>query len=321
MRKINWGVLGTAGIAYKETIPGMKIADNCNLYAIAGRSIEKANDFKKTFGFEKAYGSYEELIADENVEAVYIPLPNHLHVEWIKKAAEAGKHILCEKPMAMNKEELKEAFETAKKNNVILMEAFAYLHNDAICAMVEKIKNGAVGKVRLIESSFFIRPPKDGDIRWIKEWGGGAVYDVGCYCISLAQRILGEMPESIDAISHFAESEVDDFCHMYFQYPSGAMATLGCGFVARERSERIVIHGDKASLWADIAFNQEGLCAFDIRSDEGSEHFEYNVKSNYALEVEQLGRCIADGEKPHVSEEFSLAVCDIIDRVLEKINY
>ena len=107
MRKINWGVLGTAGIAYGQTIPGMKIADNCNLYAIAGRNIEKANDFKNTFGFEKAYGSYEELLADENVEAVYIPLPNHLHVEWIKKAAEAGKHILCEKPMALNKKELR----------------------------------------------------------------------------------------------------------------------------------------------------------------------------------------------------------------------
>lgn len=321
MRKINWGVLGTAGIAYGQTIPGMQKADNCNLYAIAGRNIDKANDFKNTFGFEKAYGSYEELLADENVEAVYIPLPNHLHVEWIKKAAEAGKHVLCEKPMAMNKEELKEAFEAAKKNNVILMEAYAYLHNDAICAMVDKIKNGAVGKVRLIESCFFTGAPKDGDIRWIKEWGGGSVYDLGCYSISLAQRILGEMPESIDAISHFDQSGVDDFCQMFFKYPSGAMATLGCGFVARGRSDRMVIHGDKASLWADIVFNQEGICTFDINSDEACEHFEYDVKINYALEVEQLGRCIAEGEKPHVSEEFSLTVCDIIDKVLEKINY
>lgn len=169
--------------------------------------------------------------------------------------------------------------------------------------------------------SFMFTLQSHGDIRWIKEWGGGSVYDVGCYCISLAQRILGEMPESIDAIAHFAESGVDDFCQMLFQYPSGAMAALECGFIAGRRSDRMVIHGDKASLWADIAFNQQGICTFDIYSDERSEHFEYDVKSNYALEVEQLGRCIADGEKPHVSEEFSLAVCDIIDRVLEKIHY
>lgn len=321
MSKVNWGVLGTAGIAYGQTIPGMLQAYNCNLYAIAGRSLEKANQFKEKFGFEVAYGSYDEMLADENVQAVYIPLPNNIHIEWIKKAAQAGKHILCEKPMCMNPAELKEAFEVCRENNVILMEAFAYLHGDAINALVDIAKSGELGAIRLIEACFFTGPPKADDFRWVKEYGGGAVYDLGCYSISLAQRIMGVLPESIETASHLTEGGVDDFCQMYLRYPNGAQATLGCGFVARGRSDRMVIHGETASLWADIVFNQEGICTFDINSDEACEHFEYDVKINYALEVEQLGRCIAEGEKPHVSEEFSLTVCDIIDKVLEKINY
>lgn len=321
MEKVNWGVLGTAGIAKGQTIPGMLKADNCRLYAIAGRKIEKANAFKEEFGFEKAYGSYDEMLADDNVQAVYIPLPNHVHLEWIEKAAKAGKHILCEKPMCMNVEETKKAFKVCKENGVFLMEAFAYQHSDAIKEMVNLIKNGAIGDVRLIEACFFTGPPREDDFRWVKEYGGGAVYDLGCYSISLAQRILGEMPEYIDAISNFTAGGIDDFCQMYMKYPCGAMATLGCGFVGRGRSDRMVIHGSKGSLWADIEFNQEGKNCFEIRTDSGVDKYEFDVKSNYSLEVEQLGRCILSGEKPYITEEFSLQVANVIEDVLEIIGY
>ncbi len=321
MNKVNWGVLGTAGIAKGQTIPGMLKADNCNLYAIAGRKMEKAQAFKDEFGFEVAYGSYEEMLADEKVQAVYIPLPNHVHLEWIAKAAEAGKHILCEKPMCMNVEETKKAFEVCKKNNVILMEAFAYQHSDAIKEIAKQIKDGAIGDVRLIEACFFTGPPADGDFRWVKEYGGGAVYDLGCYSISLTQRIIGELPVSIEAISEFTEGAVDDFCQIFLKYSNGAKATLGCGFVARGRSDRMVIHGDKGSLWADIEFNQEGKNCFEIRTDAGIKKLEFDVKSNYSLEVEQLGRCILDGEKPYITEEFSMQVATVIENVLNKIGY
>lgn len=321
MSKVNWGVLGTAGIAKGQTIPGMLKADNCNLYAIAGRKIEKANAFKDEFGFEVAYGSYEEMLADDKVQAVYIPLPNHVHLEWIEKAAKAGKHILCEKPMCMNVEETKRAFEVCKEQGVILMEAFAYQHSDAIKEIANQIKSGAIGDVRLIESCFFTGPPADGDFRWVKEYGGGAVYDLGCYSISLTQRILGELPESIETISHFTEGGVDDFCQMYMRFANGASATLGCGFNARGRSDRMVVHGTKGSLWADIEFNQEGKNCFEIRTDSDVKKFEYDVKSNYSLEVEQLGRCILDGEKPYITEEFSMQVATVIEDVLKKIGY
>ncbi len=345
MEKINWGVLGTAGIAYGQTIPGMQQAENCNLYAIAGRKIEKAKKFQEKFGFEKAYGSYEELLADPSVEAVYLPLPNHVHLEWIKKAAQAGKHILCEKPLGLDAKQVEEAFEVCRENGVILMEAFAYLHNDAINAMADEIKAGAVGNVSLIEACFFTGPPADGDIRWYRSKGGGAVYDLGCYSISLAQRIMDEMPEHVEAIAHFtdgtetgkggqagnAQSEnsgvqngnerVDDFAQIYFRYKGGAMAAIGCGFTANGRSDRMVIHGDKGSLWADIVYNQEGKNVFEVRNGDGVKTFEMDVRSNYALEVEQLGNCIRGGEKPRISEDFSVNVAATIDRVLEYIGY
>ena len=141
MTKVRWGVLGTAGIARSQTIPGMQMADNCELHAIAGRNPEKAREFKTVFGFEKAYGCYEDLLADPDIEAVYIPLPNHLHCEWTIRALQAGKHVLCEKPLAVSEAEATRMFEAAEKSGVFLMEAFAYLHSPiwaAIRAELEK---------------------------------------------------------------------------------------------------------------------------------------------------------------------------------------
>lgn len=321
MSKVNWGVLGTAGIAKSQTIPGMKQAENCNLYAIAGRKIEKANAFKEEFGFEKAYGSYDEMLDDPNVQAVYIPLPNHVHLEWIKKAALKGKHILCEKPMCLNAEELDEAFDFCEAHNVILMEAFAYLHGDAILKIMEMIEEGVIGKIKLIEACFFTGGPKPDDFRWIKEYGGGAVYDLGCYSISFAERIMKELPEKVTALSRFTDKGVDDFCQMSFEYNDGAIATLGCGFNGDGRSDRMVIHGTEGKIWADMYFNQEGLSTFDVIKNYGRTHYEFNVRSNYTLEVEQLGKCILNGEKPHISREFSKTVATCIDMVLKEIGY
>lgn len=157
MRKIKWGVLGTASIAKGCTIPGMILAKNCELYAVAGRSLNKAELFQKEFGFEKAYGSYEELLADPVVEAVYIPLPNNLHYEWCIKAMKAGKHVLCEKPLVPTMEQAKELFEVSKANGVYLMEAFAYLHTPYISALKEELEKQSIGELKYIESAFMVQ--------------------------------------------------------------------------------------------------------------------------------------------------------------------
>ena len=168
MEKVKWGVLGTANIARGCTIPGMKLADNCELYAIAGRSEEKAKAFKDEFGFCKAYAGYDALIEDPDVQAVYIPLPNDLHLKWVKAALKSGKHVLCEKPLALNAKEAREMFETAKENNVILMEAYAYLHTPYIESLKKDITSGIIGDVDYIESAFITQGYKE-DIRLHKE--------------------------------------------------------------------------------------------------------------------------------------------------------
>ena len=132
---VKWGVLGTANIAKGCTIPGMNEALNCELYAIAGRSEEKVESYKTEFGFQKGYVGYDNLLDDPEVQAVYIPLPNHLHKEWVIKALKKGKHVLCEKPMALNADDAREMFAVAKENNVILMEAYAYLHTPYILSL------------------------------------------------------------------------------------------------------------------------------------------------------------------------------------------
>ena len=154
MRKIRWGVLGTAHIAEGQTIPGMQNTKNCELYAIAGRSLEKAKEFQNRFHFKKAYGSYDELLEDPEVEAVYIPLPNHLHKEWVLKAAAHKKHILCEKPMSGSAKDTREMIQACKDAGVILMEAFAYLHSPLMQKLKLQIDQGLIGDVNFIESTY-----------------------------------------------------------------------------------------------------------------------------------------------------------------------
>ena len=195
---VKWGVLGTANIAKGCTIPGMKMANNCELYAIAGRSESKVQSYKDMFGFEKAYVGYEKLLEDPEVKAVYIPLPNNLHKEWVIKALKAGKHVLCEKPLALNAEDAKEMFAVAKENNVLLMEAFAYLHTPYIASLKETIKSGAIGEVEFIDTAFFTQYYEE-DIRLYKELGGGAVYDFAEAAGADAEFTFFKMPLSVIA--------------------------------------------------------------------------------------------------------------------------
>ena len=159
----------------------MQKAENCERYGIAGRSLKKAEDYKDMFGFEKAYEGYEALLSDPKVQAVYIPLPNNLHYEWVKKAIAAGKHVLCEKPLAPTPKQTEELFEAAKEKGVFLMEAYAYLHSPFVTALKKEIEEGTIGEIRYIESQFLTSYYDKSNIRLHKENYGGAVYDLGCY--------------------------------------------------------------------------------------------------------------------------------------------
>ena len=325
MKKINWGVLGTAGIARGQTIPGMLQAENCNLYAVAGRSKEKAQAFQKEFGFEKAYDSYDVLLSDPQVEAVYIPLPNELHYEWTMKAMQAGKHVLCEKPLAPTPEQVERLYAAAEEYGVVLMEAFAYLHSPYMQALKEDLANGVIGDVLYLESTFITSDYNIQNIRMRKETFGGSVYDLGCYCTTMALWLLGQEPEKVQAIAEFSDQGIDTLTTTLLTFPNGTKAQLTSGMILATdkdyRIDRLQIHGTKGSIRSDVRFNQEGQLQYTVWTEAGETVKTVFAPQNYRLEVEQLGRCIQDGEKIHVSKEFSLANSRLLQTILEKIGY
>ena len=324
MRKIRWGVLGTANIARGCTIPGMQLAENCELYAIAGRSREKAEQYRAEFGFKVAYDSYDALLSDPMVEAVYIPLPNTLHCGWVLKAARAGKHILCEKPLAPSAEQAAQMQAAARENGVVLMEAFDYLHSPLTAAIRAELERGAIGEVLYLENAFVTSDYDLSNIRMRRETLGGSVYDLGCYCVSQAVWLLGE-PEWVGAVADFSDQRVDCLATGLMRYASGVRAAFTCGMVleteGNKRLDRLQIHGTKGVLRTDAQFNQAGRLSYQIIAGDETVTRYVDVPQNYSLEVAQLGRCIADGEQPHVNADFTLAVARTMDRALAAIGY
>ncbi len=322
MEKVRWGVLGTADIARGATIPGMQQAENCELFAVAGRSLEKAQAFRDAFGFRKAYGSYEELLADPDVEAVYIPLPNDLHCAWSIRALQAGKHVLCEKPLAVSEAQAKEMFATAEANGVFLMEAFAYLHSPFVQAVKAELDAGTIGDIRYMESAFITGRRPDTDIRLRKETYGGAMYDLGCYAVSMAMWMIGKEPDTVRASAQFSEKGIDLFTSALLLYDDESVAALDCGMLLPHgRLDRFRIFGTKGTIVSPVEFNQGGDIPYTVTRDGVSETKTVSVRNNYTLEVEQLGRCVRGLENPHVSREFSLLVARVTDRILEAIGY
>ena len=292
MRKVKWGVLGTADIARGQTIPGMQLAEHCELYAIAGRKIEKAKAYQEGFGFQKAYGSYDELLADPEVEAVYIPLPNDIHCEWSIKALKAKKHVLCEKPLAVSEAQVKEMFRAAEENGVMLMEAFAYLHSPFVKAVKAELDAGVIGEIRYLESAFITGRRPDTDIRLRKETYGGALYDLGCYAISMAMWMLGKEPDDVHAIAQFSEKQIDLFTSALLLYNNGMVANLDCGMLLPTgRLDRFHIHGTLGEIVSPVEFNQCGEIPYTIIRNGVKETKTVTAPNNYSLESENLSLC------------------------------
>lgn len=325
MRKINWGVIGTAGIAKGCTIPGMQQADNCNLYAIAGRNMEKAKAYQEEFGFEVAYDSYEALLEDPKVEAVYIPLPNELHYAWTIKALKAKKHVLCEKPLAPTPGQIAQMFACAKENGVYLMEAFAYLHSPLMTEIKREITTGSIGDVLYMESQFITSDYDISNIRMRKETFGGALYDLGCYTTSQILWMLDEEPVKVQAVADFTDHGIDNYTSGLLTFGDGKKANFICAMVlATDKDRRIDclrIHGTKGDIYCDARFNQSGELQYKLTIGDNSVVKTVSTPHNYRIEVEQLGRCITDGEQPHVSEAFTMTNARLMEKILSVIGY
>ena len=294
------------------------------MYQIAHRKLIMETE---KYGFGKAYGSYDELLADPEVEAVYIPLPNTMHYEWTIKALKSGKHVLCEKPLAPTEAQEKEMFAVAEENHVFLMEAFAYLHSPYIAAVKEEIKKGTIGEICYVESEFITSDYDHSNIRMRKETLGGCTYDLGVYDTSLCLELLEEEPTKIHASASFSEEKIDKLTSVVMEYEGGKKAVFTCGMVLAteqdRRIDRLEIHGTKGKITGTgFEFNGDGELSYTVTDSEGKEEVKkVAVPQNYRLEVEQLGRCVAGEETPAVTKEFSLANARMIDQILEEIGY
>lgn len=321
---VKWGVLGTANIAKGCTIPGMKRAKGCELYAIAGRNEEKVKKYKEEFGFEKSYIGYDALLEDKDVQAVYIPLPNHLHKEWVIKALKAGKHVLCEKPLALNADDVREMFDEAEANGVILMEAYAYLHSQYVASLKEDVKSGIIGDVDYIETAFITQGYVE-DIRLHKEMGGGAVYDLGCYCTTMILSMTDSEPEYVMGRAEFNDFGVDVFTAALIKFKNGMRASFNVGMIfdpgSDARFDRLYIHGSTGCIRSDVEYNQSGSLSYTVISKDGEVTRTVETDHNYTLEIEQLTRCIENNEKQHVTPEFSVRNAVLMDELLNKIGY
>ena len=241
--KLNWGVLGAAQIATNQMIPAIQQSGTGRVAAIASRGASKASDVAKRFGIERSYGSYDELVADPQIDAIYNPLPNSLHLEWTVKSANAGKHILCEKPMGATADECRRMIEAAIQNNVLLIEAFWYRYHPKNLMIKEIVDEGRLGKLRAVRAYHYgMQKNRARSIAMSSELAGGALLFGGCYPVNLSRWLFGREPRTVSAIFEFdAVYEVDTTFNGLLDFGAGRHGTANCGFDHAEFSRYEVI--------------------------------------------------------------------------------
>ncbi len=320
-KKIRWGVLGAAHIALKKVIPAMQRSQWCEMAAIASRDLQRARDAAAEVGIPKAYGSYEELLADPSINAIYNPLPNHLHVPWSIRAAEAGKHVLCEKPIGMDAAEVRLLMEVRQRTGVKIGEAFMVRTHPQWLRAREIVRAGGIGELRSIAGvfSYFNRDPNN--IRNVAEWGGGALMDIGCYPIVTSRFIYGSEPRRVSGvIERDPDMQVDRLTSVVLEFPGGH-AVFTCS-TQMMHYQRMQILGTKGRIEVEIPFNAPPDRPTRILIDSTGDLFgkgirveEFSVCDQYGIQGDLFSRAILeDGEVPTPLEE-SLGNMAVIDAV------
>jgi len=297
--KIQWGVIGTANIGRRAVNPAIKASANGELLAVASRTAEAAADFAADGGIPRHYGSYAALLEDPDIDAVYIPLPNSLHREWTIRAAEAGKHVLCEKPLALTAAECREMSEAAARHGVHLMEAFMYRFHPRIARLGEMLAAGAAGEIRMIQSVFTFRLTRPDNIRFSAALGGGALLDVGCYCVNVSRTLAGAEPVEVQAFANWTDSGVDAMMSGTLRFPGGVLASFECGLDSKRR-ESVEVGGTEASLRIEDAFLPgTGDVGIEERRD-GAAPVRHVIggTDEYRHMVEHFADCVLTGAPP-----------------------
>jgi predicted dehydrogenase len=285
---VTWGIISTARIN-RKFLGGAREAADVEVLAVASRSPDDAQRYAAEHGIDRAYAGYNALLADPDVDAVYISLPNSLHIEWSVRALEAGKHVLCEKPLSRRAADVQRAFEIAEREGRLLMEAFMYRHNPQTRRLTELVAGGAVGRVRLIRSAFSFATADLANVRLIAALDGGALMDVGSYCVN-GSRLIGGEPERVSAEQALGGDGVDVVFTGTMRFPNDVLATFDAGLALAARDELEVI-GDEGSLFLDDPWH----ClepVIQLRRDGGVERIEVEVVDSYLLEVENMSAAI-----------------------------
>jgi predicted dehydrogenase len=285
---VKWGIVSTADIN-RKVIPGAHASEKVELVAVASRDRAKADAYAREWEIPRAYGTYEALLADPEVEAVYISLPNSLHVEWSIKALEAGKHVLCEKPFTRHPEEVDAAFDTAERTGLLLSEAFMYRHNPQTKWLTDLVAEGAIGELRAIRAAFSFGLYDVDNIRLRTDVDGGALMDVGCYCVS-GSRLLGGEPVAVHGEAWVGPSGTDWTFGGLLRFPNDVLATFDCGTALPNRDELEAI-GSEGSIFLDDPWHCVNP-VIELRRDGDVERIELEREDSYRLELENVSDAI-----------------------------
>ena len=316
MKKVSWGILGTAQIAIKKVIPAMRKAKYCSIDAIASRHLSQAQFIADQFQIKKAYGSYEAMLLDPTIEAIYIPLPNHLHIEWILKSFEAGKHVLCEKPIGLNLSEAMLMNEALKKYpDLRVMEAFMYKFHPQWEKVRSLIATGSIGTLVHVYIHFSYAQLDPNNIRNQKSMGGGSLMDVGCYGVSVARWLFEEEPLKVSGMSEYdPDMKTDRLTSGILQFSKGS-AAFTCG-TQMKRFQVVHVFGSKGKIEIKHPFNcldQEAILIVQQGSD--IDYFSFEPANPYTLQADHFSKSIRTLEPLLIPVSDSLNNMRIIEQL------
>lgn len=321
MRKVRWGILGVARIATTKVIPAMQQGELCEIAGIASRDRARAEEAARAMGIPNAYGSYEEMLADPQIEAVYNPLPNHLHVPWSIRAAEAGKHVLCEKPIGLDAAEALDLIAARDRTGVVIGEAFMVQTHPQWVRTLELVRSGRIGQLRFAMGSFGYFLMESDNVRNVREYGGGGLMDIGCYLIKTSRMIFGEEPVRVSGVLvRDTKFGTDILTSAILEYPSGH-----CVFAC---STQVVPHqsmqffGTTGRIELEVPYNATAGATSRIRIDDGRDVLgsgitveEFAPCDQYTIQGNRFSRAIREGSAPPVPLEDSLRNMAVIDAV------
>lgn len=321
--KINWGILGAAAIAKDQLMPAIKQSTNSNLMALASREIEKAKIIAEANNIPKCYGSYDELLNDPQIDAVYIPLPNHLHMEYTIKAIQKGKHVLVEKPICLKSNDVEEIIKVMNDfPQVKVMEAFMYKLHPQWIKVKELITDGAIGKLKFIQSSFSFFDDNPKSIVNTKEYGGGSLYDIGCYPVSVSRFLFDDQPKLICANMEIDPNlgiEVTTNCILEFENGRSQFFSS----IRMKDNQNVKIFGTEGIIELVLPFNPlpNKQAEIILIKNETKEIIKVDSCNQYEIEVSLFSKSIIENTEPPVSIYDSLNNMLVIDKIFESANY